>query len=562
MLLAENTVATNSTTLAYVVVAGYLLLLLLLGWMGYRRSRAEEEDYYLAGRKQGWIVTALTIMATFFSSFALLGAPGMVYREGVVFALVSLNVPVAGYGVYLLGRRIRAIGAAQGYLTPADMICDYYGSRVVLRLLVVLVGIMFAVPYVMMQLKAGGELAAVLFAEYENAFSWGAVILSIVTAVYIMIGGMRSVAWTDALQCVLLCAGMMLAGVAMVSSLGGWNSFTAGLENLPEKSLTVPGNTGFWKLPMLFTICLFMPLGGIIQPAQWMRFYSARDTATLRHSALVFVIILTGCFLVGIMLVGLGGQILYPLQQTDAGGIAPHSGVGSYDQILVVIIKEKLPLLLGPTIGYLLASVMIVAIMAAAMSTADSNLHAMGALITRDIYDQFVRPQANEAERVWVGRVVILLTTFLSLLFVLIGSEKGSSLAGFMEMIVNLALFAVAFSVQLLPITLDMLYIRRGTAAGAIAGLFVGLVIAFSFTILPGVVAAAIYGDVSQLAASDQPWLVQWIGWVGQAKTVLPIHATAWGLIPNAVVFLVISAVTKPVSNQRRSEFADAIERG
>jgi len=348
----------------------------------------------------------------------------------------------------------------------------------------------------------------------------------------------------------------------MVSSLGGWNSFTTGLENLPEKSLTVPGNTGFWKLPMLFTICLFMPLGGIIQPAQWMRFYSARNTATLRHSALVFVIILTGCFLVGIMLVGLGGQILYPLQQTDAGGIAPHSGVSSYDQILVVIIKEKLPLLLGPTIGYFFASVMIVAIMAAAMSTADSNLHAMGALITRDIYDQFVRPQANEAERVWVGRAVILLTTFFSLLFVLKGAEKGSSLAGFMEMIVNLALFAVAFAVQLLPITLDMLYIRRGTAAGAIAGLFIGLVIAFSFTTLPGVVAAAIYGDVSQLAASDQPWLVQWIGWVGQAKKALPIHATAWGLIPNAVVFLVISAVTKPVSHQRRSEFADAIERG
>ena len=63
-----------------------------------------------------------------------------------------------------------------------------------------------------------------------------------------------------------------------------------------------------------------------------------------------------------------------------------------------------------------------------------------------------------------MGRVVILLTTFLSLLFVLMGSEKDSSLAGFMEMIVNLALFAVAFAVQLLPITLDMLYIRRGTA--------------------------------------------------------------------------------------------------
>ena len=128
-----------------------------LGWLGYRRSQIGEEDYYLAGRGQGWVVTSLTIMATFFSSFALLGAPGMVYREGVVFALVSLNVPVAGYCVYLLGSRIWEAGRMRGYVTPADMICDYYESGVALRLLVVLVGILFTIPYVMMQLKAGGE---------------------------------------------------------------------------------------------------------------------------------------------------------------------------------------------------------------------------------------------------------------------------------------------------------------------------------------------------------------------------------------------------------------------
>ena len=404
-LLAQQVDTGGTSLIACVVVLGYLLVLLLLGWLSHLRSRAAEEDYYLAGRQQGWIVTALTIMATFFSSFALMGAPGMVYREGVVFALVSLNVPVAGYAVYLLGRRIWSVGAARGYLTPADMICDYYGSQVLLRLLVVLVGILFAVPYVMMQLKAGGQLAAVLFSPYENAFEWGAVVLSIVTAAYIMIGGMRSVAWTDALQCLLLCGGMLLAGVAMVSALGGWSGFTNSLSRLPEASLKVPGNTGFWQIPMLFTICLLMPLGGIIQPAQWMRFYAARDAETLRRSALLFVIVLTGCFLLGIMLVGLGGQVLYPLQQTDTG-VAPHAEVGSYDQILVVIIKNELPKLFGPSVGVALASAMIVAIMAAAMSTADSNLHAVGALVTRDIYDHFVRPSAGERERVWVGRLV------------------------------------------------------------------------------------------------------------------------------------------------------------
>ncbi len=143
----------------HVILAGYLLMLLIIGIVGYRRSKIGEEDYYLAGRNQGWLVSSLTIMATFFSSFALLGAPGMVYRDGVVFALFSLNVPLSGAAVYFLGSRIYKMGKEKGYVTPADMICDHYKSKTALRLLVALTGFLYAVPYVVMQIQAGGILA-------------------------------------------------------------------------------------------------------------------------------------------------------------------------------------------------------------------------------------------------------------------------------------------------------------------------------------------------------------------------------------------------------------------
>ncbi len=508
-----------------VVLVIYLLVLLLIGWIGYRQSRGSEEDYYLAGRGQGWMISSLTIMATFLSSFALLGAPGMVYREGVVFALVSLNVPVAGFCIYLFGRRIWQAGHQRGYITQADMLCDHYGSQIVLRLLVTLVGFLFSIPYVIMQLKAGGDLAAVLFARHEHAFEVGAVVLAAITAIYIMIGGMRSVAWTDALQCVLLVAGMLLAGVAMVASLGGLNGFRSAVAGLPASSLTVPGNTGFWTLPMLFSVCVLMPIGGIIQPAQWMRFYAARNSDALRKSALIFIVLLTGCYMFGIMLVGLGAQALYPLRFT-AEGVLPAATVGSYDQILVVVLRDRLPDLLGPTAGMAVSSLMIVAIMAAAMSTADSNLHALSALATRDLYDRFLRPRASERERIWVGRFVILAATAFSLLLVLVGHQPGSSLTGFMQMIVGLALFAVAFSVQLLPMTLDVLFIRRGKALGACAGLAVGLVVAFLFTSLfPPL--------VSWTGTALQPVLSA----VQSAQQILPVHASAWGLLANVLVF-------------------------
>ncbi len=196
---SQESLVTHLGWAPYIVLGVYLLTLLGLGVAGFLRSKTDEEDYYLAGRGQGWLVSGLTIMATFFSSFALLGAPGMAYKEGVVFALFSLNVPVAGLCVYLLGARIWRIGRAKGYVTPADMVSDYYGSRVLLRLLVALAGFLFTVPYVMMQIRAGGLLSAKLF-DGEHAFEIGAALLAAITTVYIMIGGMRSVAWTDVLQ--------------------------------------------------------------------------------------------------------------------------------------------------------------------------------------------------------------------------------------------------------------------------------------------------------------------------------------------------------------------------
>jgi Na+/proline symporter len=211
--------------------------------------------------------------------------------------------------------------------------------------------------------------------------------------------------------------------------------------------------------------------------------------------------------------------------------------------------KYQLPNLLGNEIGLLLASLLIVAIMASSMSTADSNLHALGALVTRDVYDRFLRPQSTEKERLWVGRFVILAASVLSLLVVLSGSRQDSSLIGFMEMMVGLGLFGVAFSVQLLPITIDVLFVRKGTSVAACAGLAIGVVFAFMFTSL------------------FAP-LVEWVGFpplrsfasfIGWVKSALPVHASVWGLVPNTIVLVLISTFTKPVSEEIRLRFANDV---
>ncbi len=211
----------------YLILAFYLVGLLALGIISLLKSRRAahaETDYYLAGRGQGVLVTSLTIMATYFSGFAILTFPGWVYEGGIAPMLYALNLPVAAAAIYLLGNRIRRIGCKRGYITPADMITDYYGNSPWIRSLVALTGVLYVIPYVVMQVKAGGLLADGLFREVEHLTMFGQQIsmedfgvgaLSLVTMVYVIIGGMRSVAWTDVMQGIIILTAMLLSGIAV-----------------------------------------------------------------------------------------------------------------------------------------------------------------------------------------------------------------------------------------------------------------------------------------------------------------------------------------------------------
>lgn len=539
--------------LSVAVLGIYLLALIVLGWIGYRKGTNDEEDYFLAGRTQNWWVTSLSIMATYFSAFALLGAPGMVYREGVAFALFSLNLPIAGLAIYALGTKIWSLGKTFGYVTPADLICGYYGDRHTLRLLVSLTAFLWVIPYIMMQFQAGGLIWSRLFPG-ESAFEQGTVLLAFVTAIYVLVGGMRSIAWSDVLQGLLLMGGMLLGGITILALTGGPVSFGQKLMELPASSLTLPGNSGTWHWPKMMSVVLFAALAGILQPAQWMRLYSSKNREALRKSALCFSICLPPCFLLGTMLVGLGGQILYPLQWDETGLVQASSAVGGYDEIFVVILRDVLPNALG-SLGVLLGSITLVAIMAASMSTADSSLHALSAVTVRDIYKSFFRPTSGERESLNVGRLVIIFSTALAVFLVIRGKhlEEAGDSSEILQMLVALGLVAVAFTSQLLPITIDILFIRRGTCLGAIVGLALGLTGAFIFGPL-------LNSFVTGLEAWDQWNLLQWLHEnVEDLKTVIPIDASAWGILFNSIGFATVSFFSRPVDREIRKAFANLV---
>ena len=539
----------------HVVLGLYMIMLLGLGLAGYLKGKASEEDYYLAGRRQGVIVTTLTIMATFFSSGAMLGVPGLVYKEGMAFVFFALNLPLAGAAIYILGSRIWKLGRARGYVTQADLIADYYGGSSLLRVLVALVGFLYVLPYIIMQIKAGGYLAQRMFPDAKaiellgvqfDAFRAGAAALSMLTMVYVLVGGMRTVAWTDVIQGSLLLAGMIIAGIATVVAMKGPKAFMQQLTELPPEALTIPGPSGIWSPWKLMTLCVFASLASMIQPGQWMRYYAASSTVILKKSALVFALVLPPCFLFGVMLVGLGGRALYPPSVID-GALTPHEMVGSrtneFDQVVVAMVQEHVPALMGPALGALVVSLILVAIIAASMSTADSNLHALSAVMTRDIFGRLVRPKASKKERAWFGRGIIVATTLLALW--LVDLDKTNPDLQPLAMIAQLMFVAMAFSCQLLPLTADILFIRKGTSAGAIAGVAVGVLAVFFFTPFPGM----LLGENTESAIT---------GVTGPMRALFDIGFC--GLIVNVAVFVVVSRLTKPLPPDHVKSFANDLK--
>ena len=510
-----------------VVLVIYLIILFGLGVLGYIKSKGTEEDYYLAGRGQGLLVTSLTIMATFFSGVALLGFPGMVYENGVSAMFIALNLPVAGAAVYLLGNGIRKLGQSRGYVTPGDMIAGYYGGSGI-RIVVAVLGMLYVLPYIIIQIKAGGGLAQQLFGE--DMFEEGAAALSLVTLIYVLVGGMRSVAWTDVLQGILLLSGALLAGIAVIVSLGGIEPFFSKVSSLDAKQLTMHDpKESKWNPWWILTFCLFASLASIVQPAQWMRFYAAKSSKTLRQSALIFAIILPSCFLFGVMLVGLVGRAVHPPIDPNLGLVASNlpEGLNKPSQIAVFMLGEQLPNMLGG-LGIILVSVIMVAIMAASMSTADSNLHALGGVLTRDIYDRFINTSATEKERTRVGRIVIIVATAIALLIVSLG-ERTQFGEGILKEIMEFFFLAMAFSCQLVPPTIDILYIRKGTQKGAIAGMCTGAAV---------VLATYVFAESEG---------------VNHLKRVIDLGCLA--IIFNVVVFVIVSKITKKIEPSHIESF-------
>jgi SSS family solute:Na+ symporter len=456
------------------------------------------EDFLLYGRKAGFIVLYLTVVATFHSAFAFLGSGGFFYSHGIGFWAAGTWTLLVGAITYVLGTRIWALGKAFGYITPADMLADFYESEAV-RVSVAVVSVVFTILYIQVQAQGLGYIINVASGG-RISFEAGTLILLVVAAGYLMAGGLRAVYWTDVLQGVWMYLAVWIGALVLAYTLfdGPFDLWRRVAAERPDL-LSLPGPRGFFTPGMWIGMTVTLSFGIVFQPHLMIRYYTAVDGRTLKLLGATTPIYLMTLYIPA-ALVGLGGALVLP-------------DLAIPDQVFPELLFRYAPAWLT---GIILAGAT-----AAAMSTLDSILHANMTVLTRDVYQRYVRPDASQGHYVWVGRGIVAA-------LLVVGYALSVKTFDFLVVLVTLS---GSGALQLMPAILGVCFPggRTFTRAGVLAGLGVGMIVLY---------------------------VTLWV-----APHPLGMHGGLWGLLVNGAVAWGVSMFTRAPSAETVRRVHGEVER-
>lgn len=493
----------------------YWAYCLFWGFKG-ARSAKTSADYFLAGRSIGVWVFVLAATATSFSGWTFVGHPGKIFTDGLPYAFASfyaLTIPLTGV---LFLRRQWVLGNAYKYITPGEMYSDYYGGNAI-RLLTVLVAFLFSVPYLGVQLKASGSLFNVL-SDGLVSVNLGMFALTAVVVIYVASGGLKSVAYVDCAQAILLAIGIVILGGITIHYAGGWGGFTSGLANLVNADITngqnltpdgysmkvaIPGSIqmvsagskavgGSWTGIMCMTY-MFALMGIQSSPAFSMWAFSNKTPQAFRWQQVVASSLVVGVLLFTFTIFqGMGGHVLVEngiLENINDKNLVPE---------LINLLSDAAPWLLG---------LLAVCALAAMQSTGSAYMSTFSAMVTRDIYKKYVSPDASDKTQKMYGRIFVVMVAGAALIVA----------ANATQAIVMLGGLAVAYGFQMFPALIGICYYKRFTTKGVVFGLIAGLI------------AVTLTDKTS--AWFGVPW----------GAYPLTIHSAGWGILFNLLTAFSVS---------------------
>ncbi len=456
------------SSLEPVVFALYLFFMLGIGIYFFIRDRnGGEKTYFLGDRKMGAWVSALSAGASDMSAWVLMGLPTAVYLKGMGQVWIAVGLAL-GYALSWIFQapRLRKFSVTFGdSITIPQFLSNRFLARShVLQIICAMVFLVAYTIYAASSVKACGTL----FNRITGMDSANAMYLAAAVIVgYTFLGGFSAVCWTDFFQGLLVLGAMFLAPLFayfMLDTVGTQSQALAPLwENAFQWQTVVSG--------------LAWGLGYFGMPHIIIRFMSIRSQKELRKSS-VIGISWTVLIVLFAALIGLIGRQVIPF--------TPE--VGGKELVFIEMVRRIFPALIS--------GVLLSAVLAASMSTADSQLLAASSAFSCDVYKPLIRQgKANDAELLWVGRFLVLVIALLALIIAM--DPRAGSIMGLVEN--AWGVFGAAFG----PSIMLALFWKRFNLAGAIAGILAGAgvdvlwIIFFKshtgvYELLPGFVAGLI----------------------------------------------------------------------
>ncbi|MGI6118573.1 MAG: sodium/proline symporter [Bilifractor sp.] len=449
----------SSTIGILVTMIIYLGGMLVIGFMLAKQNETVS-DFYLGGRKLGPFVTAMSAEASDMSSYLLMGLPGLAYLSGT--ADVGWTVIGLAAGTYLnwllVAKPLRRYTEATGSITIPDFFSDRYGddSRI-LMLIAAIIIIVFFIPYTGSGFAACGKLFSSLFdADYHVAM----IISAIVIILYTTMGGFLAASTTDFVQSIVMTSALLIVLIFGVQTAGGIDAVIANAKSLPgylSMTSTYVADTHSSAPYGLITIIstLAWGLGYFGMPHILLRFMAIKDDAKLKISRRVAIIWVTISMAVAVFL-GIVG-----LAMSANGSIETLHGSDTE----TVLVKIASLLSTHGILPAVLAGIILSGILAATMSTSDSQLLAASSSVSQNIIYEFFNVQMSQKKLMNIARLSLL---GIAVVGIVIAWNPDSS-------VFQIVSFAWAgFGASFGPIVLLALFWRRSNKQGALAGLIVG----------------------------------------------------------------------------------------
>jgi sodium/proline symporter len=502
----------------------YFALILGVGLFFFFRSKSGgEKEYFLGGRAMGPWVTAMSAQASDMSGWLLMGFPGSIlaFGMGKVWIGIGLALGTAANWIFV-AKRLRRFSRASGdSITLPQYLTNRFASQSsVLKIVCAVIFLISFTVYVSSAFVAGKNVMTAVIPQLADSPMLAMAIFAVFILLYTFLGGYKAVCWTDFFQGILMLIALLAVPIIMTTG-----NFDASFNGAFADGITAFGTNPFTASWQDIVSGLAWGLGYFGMPHIIVRFMAIKKPSMVKKSATVAIIWVVITLGAAIAIAILGRTFLLGDGTSLSALLLP---AGAQQDIFITVVLDLFPAFI--------AGILLAAIVAAAMSTADSQLLVASSAFTSDIYKPIIRKnKTTDKEILWVGRIVVLIVAVVGFIIAASGINNADSWANsIMSMVENAwGLFGASFG----PVVILSLFWRRFNYAGACVGIITG-------------------------AAVDLFWLITCTNTIIKNPLigVTGVYEVLPGFVAGLIAAVVVSLLTKAPSSEVDAIFASATD--